>query len=27
MGPEILFSPWLAGREEPGCAEIVFNAI
>lgn len=27
MAPEILFSPWLLGKDEPGCAEIVFNAI
>jgi len=27
MAPEILFSPWLLGKDAPGCAEIVFNAI
>ncbi|CAD8149657.1 unnamed protein product [Paramecium octaurelia] len=27
MAPEILFSPWLLGKDAPGCADIVFNAI
>ena len=27
MGPEILFSPHLLGKEEAGCAEMVFNSI
>lgn len=27
MAPEALFNPWLMGKEEPGCAEMVFNAI